>query len=57
MGNLSLSSSSQQRTIIQNVLHVPHLSANLLSISRITKQGYGVYFDNSNMEAVDVNNL
>ena len=36
MGNLSLSSSSQQRTIIQNVLHVPHLSASLLSVSRIT---------------------
>ena len=38
MGNVFLSFSS----IIQNVLHVPHLSASLLSVSRITKQGYHI---------------
>ena len=47
------SSSSQQPTIIQNV---PHLSANLLAVSRIIEQCYGVYFEPSNLEVIDMNN-
>ena len=42
--------------MIQNVLDVPRLSGNLLSIPRTTEQGYGVYFDNSNLEGTDINN-
>ena len=48
------SSSSHQPTIIQNL---PHLSANLLSVSRIIEQCYGVYFELSNLEVIDMNNL
>ena len=29
----------------------------LLLIPHITKQGYGVYFDNSNSEVIDIDNL
>ena len=29
----------------------------LLLIPHITKQGYGVYFDNSNLTVIDINNL
>ena len=57
MGNVFLSySSSQQPAIAQNVyLYLVFQLA--YSVSHITKQGYGVYFDNSNLEVVDINNL
>ena len=57
MGNVQLSSSSSQPTTIQNVLHIRRLLTNLLSVSHIIEQGYGVYFDNSNVEVVRINNL
>ena len=46
MNNVFLSSSNQQTTMFKNVLYVSHPSANLLSVSCITEQAYGVYFDN-----------
>ena len=33
------------------------LLASLTLVSHITKQGYGVYFDNSNSEVIDIDNL
>ena len=42
MDNVFLSSSNQQTTMFKNVLHVSRPLANLLSVSRITKQGYHI---------------
>mgnify|MGYP000341318943 CR=1 FL=1 len=43
--------------MIQSVSHVCRLSADLLPVSSINEQCYGVYFDNSNIEVIDINNL
>ena len=50
-------SSNDEPAVLQDVLHVPRISANLLSVYRITKQGYGVYFDSSVLEVIDTNSL
>jgi hypothetical protein len=44
--------SNDEPAILQDVLHVPRITANLLSVYRITKQGYGVYFDSSVLEVI-----
>lgn len=40
---------------VNNVLHVPDLSVNLLSISQIVSKGYTVVFDKSGCEVLDEN--
>ena len=45
-------SSSQQPTMIQNVLNVPCLSVEPLLVSHMTKQG--VYYDNSDFEVFEL---
>ena len=58
VGNVFLNTSSNDEpAVLQDVLHVPRISANLLSVYRITTQGYGVYFDSSVLEVIDTNNL
>ena len=53
----NLNSSNDEPALLQDVLHVPRISANLLSVYRITKQDYGVYFDSSVLEVIDTNSL
>ena len=56
VGNVFLNTSSNDESaVLQDVLHVPRISANLLSVYRITKQGYGVYFDSLVLEVIDTN--
>lgn len=38
---------------LQNVYHVPDLRTNLLSVSKITNQGYKVMFDNQEAKVID----
>lgn len=37
---------------MSNVLYVPHLALNLLSVSKICKSGYQVTFDNESCKVV-----
>jgi hypothetical protein len=58
MGDVFLNTfSNDEPAILQDVLHVPHITANLLSVYQITKQGYGVYFDSSVLEVIDISSL
>ena len=41
---------SDEPAILQDVLHVPRITANLISIYQIKRQGYGVYFDSYILE-------
>ena len=50
-------SSNDEPAVLQDVLHVPRIFTNLLLVYRITKQGYGIYFDSSVLEVVDTNSL
>ncbi|MCO5548054.1 hypothetical protein L7F22_001510 [Adiantum nelumboides] len=38
---------------LHDLLHVPHLSSNLFSISKATSKGLGVYFDDEVVEVID----
>ena len=38
---------------LKDVLHVPSISTNLLSISKATSKGLGVYFDDDVNEVID----
>ena len=42
---------------LTDVLHVPHLSSNLLSISKATSKGLGFYFDDEVVEVIDRSSL
>ena len=42
---------------LTDVLHVPHLSSNLFSISKATSKGLGVYFDDEVVEVIDRSSL
>ena len=53
----SLTSSNEKYVVLQHVLHVPHISTNLLSVYRITKHSYGFYFDSSILGVIDKNSL
>lgn len=41
---------------IQDVLHVPELRSNLLSVDKITDRGYRMIFDKSKVEIIDNTN-
>ena len=42
---------------LTDILHVPHLSSNLLSISKATFKGLGFYFDDEVVEVIDRSSL
>ena len=48
MGGISLGDA-----VLHDVLHVPKISTNLLSISKATSKGLSVYFDDEVIEVVD----
>lgn len=50
---LSLSFMMVQIVSLSNVLHVPHLSHNLISISQIAGLGYTITFSSSSYSIVD----
>jgi transposase InsO family protein len=47
---------SWQRTVIQNVLYVPELHGNLLSVAHLTRRGYDVLFSESGCKIYDTEN-
>ncbi|MCO5595838.1 hypothetical protein L7F22_049889 [Adiantum nelumboides] len=51
-GDLSFGNAS-----LHDVLHVPHLTSNLFSISKVTSKGLGVYFDDEVVEVIDHTSL
>lgn len=50
MGNIPLITPSGHPQYLENVLYIPKLSKNVLSISKIAQKGYGLYFDDQVLE-------
>lgn len=44
---------SSRKVLLQNVLHVPDITANLVSVSAITKQGGTVTYEGSKCQVFD----
>jgi len=57
VGNVRIHSSPGQPSTFRDVLYVPKLSSNLLSVFRIAEKGFGVYFDSSVREVIDTTTL